>query len=71
MCSFSFPFNRLHPAVVGCAGEFTFNMAAAVSAAYTQNPPAIATKNPLAPTSSQLMTARAHPALAVKRAAWP
>ena len=34
-------------------GSFTLNIAADVSAAYAQNPPAIATKNPIAPRSSQ------------------
>jgi len=34
-------------------GSLTLNIAADVSAAYAQNPPAIATKNPIAPRSSQ------------------
>jgi hypothetical protein len=37
----------------GAEACFTLNIAADVSAAYAQNPPAIATKNPIAPRSSQ------------------
>jgi hypothetical protein len=36
----------------GVAGSFTLYIAAAVSAAYVQNPPAMAAKKPIAPRSS-------------------
>jgi len=39
--------------VVGGVGSFTLNIAADVSAAYAQNAPAIPTKNPIVPRSSQ------------------
>lgn len=37
----------------GAAGTFTLNTAAVVRAAYRQKPPAMATKNPIAPRSNQ------------------
>jgi len=53
MCWFPFDLICDNHFIGGAEGSFTLNSAAAVSAAYEQNPPAMATKNPIAPRSNQ------------------
>jgi hypothetical protein len=53
MCWLSFDFLRDGHFIGGAEGSFTLHIAAAESAAYAKNPPAMTTKNPIAPRSSQ------------------
>ena len=53
----------------GAEACFTLNIAADVSPAYVQKPPAIAIKNPIAPRSSHYAATSAEPVLATRRTA--